>query len=220
MSGRHAAPRRAEPRRPARRGAASRRTAPRPTRPWTPVVVALVGALGLVGGLGTQAYWNDVETVAGATVTSGSLDLLVEGEQSYTWTALDLPNIAPGESTAKVLTLNNAGTTPFTVSITASATASVVALRDAMRVTVVPAGTVSQTSAVYPRAESCTGTASFGPAALTGSETTVLTESDVVDPWDSLTICVRLHLDLAADNSTKSSTYTPTFTITATQVAP
>lgn len=220
MSGRHAAPRGPEPRRAAGRHAAPRRTAPRPTRPWTPVVVALVGALGLVGGLGTQAYWNDVETVSGATVTSGSLDLLVEGQQSYAWTVLDLANIAPGESTAKVLTLNNAGTTPFTVSITASATASVVALRDAMQVTVVPSGTVSQTSVVYPRAESCTGTASFGPAALTGSETTVLTESVTVEPWASLTICVRLQLDLAAANSTQSSTYTPTFTLTATQAAP
>lgn len=204
MSGRHAAP---------------RRPAPRPARPWTPVVVALVGALGLVGGLGTQAYWNDVETVSGATITSGSLDLEVEGQDSYTWTALSISDLAPGESTAKVLTLINAGTTPFTVSITGSATASVAALRDAMRVTVVPAGTVSQTSVVYPRAESCTGTASFGPAALTGSETTVLTESDVVDPWDSLTICVRLQLDLAAANETQSDTYTPTFTLTATQVA-
>lgn len=205
MSGRHAAP---------------RRTAPRPARPWTPVVVALVGALGLVGGLGTQAYWNDVETVSGATVTSGSLDLLVEGQQSYTWTALDLANIAPGESTAKVLTLNNAGTTPFTISVTGSASASDAALLDAMRVTVVPGGTVNQTSVVYPRAEDCTGTPSFGPQALTGSETMVLTASDVVDPWDSLTICVRLQLDLAAANETQSDTYTPTFTLTATQVAP
>ena len=84
----------------------------------------------------------------------------------------------------------------------------------------VPAGTVNQTSAVYPRAQSCTGTASFGPAALTSSATTVLSQSVTVDPWGSLTICVRLQLDLSAANETQSDTYTPTFTLTATQVTP
>lgn len=220
MSGRHAAPRRAEPRRPARRRAASRRTAPRPTRPWTPVVVALVGALGLVGGLGTQAYWNDVETVAGATVTSGSLDLKVADQDDYSWTLLDLDTIAPGESLAEALTVTNAGTTPFTVSVTAAATATVDALRQAMLVTVTRDGAVVPESLVYPRSESCSGTVTYGAAAVAVAGTAVLGPSATIAPGGSLTICVRLFFDTGAGNGTQNHDYTPTFTVTATQVAP
>ena len=91
-----------------------RHAAPRPTRtgPWQPGVVALVGALGLVGGFGTQAYWNDQATVTGATVTSGSLDLLVDGVQgnpsTYTWSSLSMTDMSPGESKAGTVTLSNA----------------------------------------------------------------------------------------------------------------
>lgn len=173
-----------------------------------------------MGGLGTQAYWNDVETVSGATVTSGSLDLKVAGQDSYTWTALDLDLIAPGESTAEALTLTNAGSTPFTVSITGSATTTLTALRDAMLVTVTRDGAAVAGSGVYPRSETCSGTVTYGPAALTGSETAVLGPSATVLPGGSLTICVRLQLDLAAGNDTQSDDYTPTFTVTATQVTP
>lgn len=203
MSGRHAA---------ARPSCRPRLTAP--------VVVALVGALGLVGGLGTQAYWNDVETVAGATVTSGSLDLKVAGQDSYTWTALDIDTIAPGESTAEALTLTNAGTTPFTVSISAAATATLDALRQAMLVTVTRDGGVVPGSGVYPRSESCSGTGTYGPAAVAVAGTPVLGPSATIAPGGSLTICVRLQLDLQAANATQSDDFTPTFTITATQVTP
>lgn len=220
MSGRHAAPARTGRGRPhASRRAASRR-AVRGSRPWTPVVVALVGALGLVGGLGTQAYWNDVETVSGATVTSGSLDLKVAGQDSYTWTALDIDTIAPGESTAESLTFTNAGTTPFTVSITASANATLDALRQAMLVTVTRDGAVVAGSGVYPRSESCSGTTTYGPAAIAVAGTAVLGPSATIAPGGSLTICVRLQLDLAAANATQSDDFTPTLTVTATQVTP
>lgn len=197
-----------------------RSVVPRHPRPWTPVVVALVGALGLVGGLGTQAYWSDVETVSGATVTSGSLDLQVAGQDSYTWTALSIANMAPGESLAEALTLTNAGTTPFTVSITGAASASLDALRQAMLVTVTRGGGVVAGSAVYPRGEGCSGTTTYGPAPVAIAGTPVLGPSDPVAPGGSLTICVRLLLDAAADNTTQGDDYTPSFTITASQVSP
>ena len=209
MSGRHAAPRRTRAPRSDRR-----------SRPWTPAVVALVGALGLVGGLGTQAYWNDAATVSGATVTSGSLDLQVAGQDSYTWTALSISDLAPGESTAESLTISNAGTTPFTVSIASEVSASTEAMRTAVVATVRSGGAASTVSATYPREEECAGTITYGPAALPVASTPVFGPSGTIDPGGSLTFCVLLALDAAADNATQSQTYAPSFQVTATQVAP
>lgn len=183
-------------------------------------MVALVGALGLVGGLGTQAYWNDSETVSGATVTSGSLDLKVQGQDSYTWTALSISDLAPGESTAESLTLTNAGSTPFTLSISSTVSASAEAIRSAVLTTVRSGGSASTVSATYPRSESCAGTTTYGPSALPSAVTTVLPPSATVAPGGSLTICVRVELPVSADNATQGQTWSPTFTVTATQVVP
>lgn len=63
------------------------------------LLVAAALLLGATGGLGTLAYWNDVEAVRGGTITAGSLDLTVDGVQGpYTWSALTMEQMAPGES--------------------------------------------------------------------------------------------------------------------------
>ncbi|WP_460736785.1 TasA family protein [Nocardioides ginkgobilobae] len=184
-------------------------------------MVALVGALGLVGGLGTQAYWTDAATVSGATITSGSLDLEVESQDSYTWTALSISDLAPGESTAESLTISNAGTTPFTVSIASEVSASSEAMRTAVLATVRSGGAASTVSATYPREEECAGTTTtYGPAALPVAPTPVLGPSDPIAPGGSLTFCVLLALDAAAGNPTQSQTYAPSFQVTATQAVP
>lgn len=197
-----------------------RRTAtPRTGReiPWIPVSIALVGALGLLGGLGTQAFWNDSAQVSGVTVTSGALDLRVGGQDSYTWTALSLSSMAPGESTAESLTVTNAGSTPFTVSIASTVSASTEAMRTAVLATVRSGGAASTTSASYPRTEACAGTVTYGPAALPTTSTSVLGPSATIQPGGSLTFCVLLALDSAAGNATMSQTYAPSFVVTATQ---
>jgi predicted ribosomally synthesized peptide with SipW-like signal peptide len=199
VSGRHAAP---------------RRPAPRPARPWTPVVVALVGALGLVGGLGTQAYWNDVETVSGATITSGSLDLKVAGEDSYTWSGLSVEDLAPGEAHAAALTLTNAGTTPFTVTATGATNGS---LAGYLTFVVTTGGTPSTTTS-YPRTGSCSGTQTF--SGLIGGGTTVLTASPTVPAGGTLTICVAVTLSIGTPEGEQDKSSQPIFDFTATQVAP
>lgn len=184
-------------------------------------MVALVGALGLVGGLGTQAWWNDVETVSGATITSGSLDLKVEGQDSYTWTALSMADLAPGESTAESLTLTNAGTTPFTLSATAAATGSDTNALVPHVTMLVRLDATATSDATYPRQESCSGTgATYDDLAVTTTPVAVVPGPVTMQPGESTSVCVRLTLSGAAGNSLQGKTYVPTFTFTATQVSP
>ena len=201
MTGRHAAPR------PARSGV------------WRPGVVALVGALGLVGGLGTQAYWNDQATVTGQTVTSGSLDLLVDGEQgnpsTYPWASLSMTDMAPGESKAGTVTLSNGGTTPFTVSATATASGN---LDPHVTARVVLAGSAT-TDSTYPRQETCTGGTQTFNDTLGNSGKTVISSTSTMAAGATLVVCVSLTLATNAPNSMQGKSYTPVFTFTATQAA-
>ena len=201
MTGRHAASR------PARSGV------------WRPGVVALVGALGLVGGLGTQAYWNDQATVTGTTVTSGSLDLLVDGQQgnpsTYTWTSLSMTDMAPGESKAGTVTLSNGGTTPFTVSATATASGN---LDPHVTARVVLAGSAT-TDSTYPRQETCTGGTQTFNDTLGNSGKTVISSTSTMAAGATLAVCVSLTLATNAPNSMQGKSYTPVFTFTATQAA-
>ena len=206
MTGRHVAPRRAVARRV--RGG-----------PWRPGIVALVGALGLVGGLGTQAYWNDQATVTGATVTSGTLDLLVDGVQgnpaTYSWSSLSMTDMAPGESKAGTVTLSNAGTTPFTVAATATASGN---LDPHVTARVVLAGSAT-TDTTYPRQEACAGGTQTFNDTLGNSGKTVIASTSTLAAGATLVVCVSLTLATNAPNSMQGKSYTPVFTFTATQAA-
>lgn len=184
-----------------------------------PVTVALVGALGSLGGLGTQAYWNDTATVAGDTVTSGSLDLLVDNQQgnpsTYIWTSLRMTDMAPGESKAATVTLSNAGTTPFTVSATATASGNLDPHVNAM---VMTAGAATS-DLTYPRTETCqNGTQTFDQT-LGNSGKTVIATTSTINPGGTLVVCVRLTLANNAPNSMQGKSYVPVFVFTATQAA-
>lgn len=102
--GRHAAER---PARGGRRAARARR------RP--PVKTVLVAALLLgAGSTGTYAYWSDQVTVGGTTITSGTIDLTVDGLDAVTATTkLDMTAMVPGNSVAAVFAVQNAGTAPL-----------------------------------------------------------------------------------------------------------
>ncbi|WP_300539195.1 SipW-dependent-type signal peptide-containing protein [uncultured Nocardioides sp.] len=196
-----------------------RHVAPRPARSgvWRPGVVALVGALGLGGGLGTQAYWTDQATVTGATVTSGSLDLLVDGVQgnpsTYTWSSLSMTDMSPGESKAGTVTLSNAGTTPFTVAATATASGN---LDPHVTARVVLSGSAT-TDNTYPRQETCSGGTQTFDDTLGNSGKTVISSTSTMAAGGTLVVCVSLTLATNAPNSMQGKSYTPVFTFTATQ---
>lgn len=184
-------------------------------RPLPALLLTLVALLGATGGLGTFAYWNDVETVSGGTVTAGSLDLTVEDSNGIAvgqWNQLTLANFAPGESVAAALTVRNVGTTPFTVAVAASGTGLLLPAVDVAVASGVAPVTVSPT---YPRRQTC-GVATDRP--LNGSPTWDV--AGTVPPGGSVQLCVRLALQVTADNTLQGKTITPSFTLTATQVQP
>lgn len=179
-------------------------------------VLVGLGFVGALGGLCTYAYWQDTESVNGTTITSGSLDLRIGGQQGpYAWTALSMADMAPGESKAATLTVNNAGTTPFVLTATA---ASAGGLATSLSLKVVPGGTAS-TDTTYPRTEGCTGTPVTFDAALPSTATTVIAAGDAVtvQPGASKAVCAVLTLPSSAGNGLQGSTATPTFVLTATQ---
>lgn len=77
-----------------------------------------IASLGLVlaaAATGTYAYWTDSATVSGSTISSGSIDLFVNGANNdLAYTALSFSNIVPGQSSAGVITVKNNGLSPLT----------------------------------------------------------------------------------------------------------
>ena len=184
-------------------------------RPLPALLLARVALLGATGGLGTFAYWNDVETVSGGTITAGSLDLTVEGVQGpYTWSALEMESMAPGESVAADLTIANAGTTPFTVQVRGTAAG---ALAPYVTTTVYVGGKATADT-LFPRNESCSGTA--GPAAqLTSPTPVLLATTDVLQPpAGSTSLCVVMTLHAAAPKAVQGTLIEASFKLDAMQV--
>lgn len=175
------------------------------------LAVAVAVLLGATGGLGTLAYWNDVETLSGATVTAGSLDLVVRdggGVAVDRWDQLTLANMAPGESVAATLTVRNAGTTPFTVGVNAAGSGGLLAAVDVALV----AGVAPTLPTPYPRTQTCSGAVDKG---LRDSPS--WTVPGTIPPGGSVQLCVRLSLRASADNTLQGQAVVPTFTLTATQ---
>lgn len=179
-----------------------------------------------MGGLGTQAFWTDAATVTGDTVQSGSLTMTVNGQDTdtYTWAALGISQLAPGESRAAVLTIANTGTTPFRISGTGTPHASSDGgLRSKMRFTVRVGGSLTNTpDNTYPRTEQCSGGTVTYDSVLTnpGPDTVAAggLYSDVAVAG-SLAVCVQATLESNSDNSVQGKQMIPVFVFTATQQA-
>ncbi len=183
-------------------------------------LLCLTAALASVTSVGTYALWNDASTVAGATVTSGKLDLKAnvgagDVDNVASWTGLQLADIAPGESKAAVLTVRNAGSVPFGVTATGTATGAELAPVMTVRAFVAGAAT---TDTSYPRTESCSGTAAAPATTIPSGQTIVPGSANVtVQPGATTTLCLVATLPTDAVNAVQSKSWTPTFTLTATQ---
>ena len=82
-------------------------------------------SLGMVVGLGatgTYAYWTDVKTVSGTTITAGTIKLQVTDNYSNAtaFTKMNVSTMVPGESTAGVLKVQNIGTAPLRYHVNAT----------------------------------------------------------------------------------------------------
>lgn len=171
-------------------------------------------ALGAVVSLGvgsTFAFWSDTATVDGVTISSGNLDLKVNGEDSLTFNDLDLSNMVPGNSTAGILTVSNEGTVAFTYYADATASG---ALGDALVAKITEDSSVTGSSPD----ETCAGAAVDGSG--TSFSDNLLSQSAplTLQPGDSQTFCIQASLPTDASTSLQGDSTDITVTFNADQV--
>ncbi|HWI44215.1 MAG TPA: hypothetical protein VNS81_11405 [Nocardioides sp.] len=196
------------------------------------VRVRLLLSLGLVltpAVMGTYASWSDSGTISGMEIRTGTLDLALgasAGDQLVglggTWshTSLSLSAMLPGESVAQPITFRNAGTTPLTLTSTASASSN--ALNPSLRLTIVAGATVGNTGSESGgnRAGTCTGGSATWLSSVSVSTTSTAafpTTPVSLQPGDTVTTCARLALDSTAANALQNQTVTVTIVATAAQ---
>lgn len=201
-------------------------------RGWSTPVRLLLG-LGVLLGFGavsTQAYWSDGATVDTGAFSAGALDIRIDGNLSgaggtYTKTSATMTAMAPGESLAFVVAVQNPTSDPqsylgFDYTATAWNTGT---LASGLRWTVVPGGTVGNTGtqAAANRTGTCTGgtttATSVTLGTTSGTATTVVATKRAVAPGASENVCIVVRLDPAASNALQGTTATATLTFTATQ---
>jgi predicted ribosomally synthesized peptide with SipW-like signal peptide len=193
-----------------------RRRAPR--RYWRGVASARVrAALGLgvvltVGVTSTFAYWTDSITVSGATITAGTIDLKVNGNDTVTgFTTLNISTMVPGNSTAAVLTIANTGTAPL--KYTGSTTATNADGKNLAGALTVKVTGDTATSGTAP-AVACAGTALAGAGTtLNGS---LLSSGRQLAAGASEKVCVQVTLPAAASTSLQGATTSVVVTLTGT----
>ena len=82
-------------------------------------ILMILGMLS-VAGLGTFAYFNDVETVGTNTITAGTLDLTINGENPST-VQINVENVYPGWFSICDYTITNIGSLEGELTVTVSA---------------------------------------------------------------------------------------------------
>jgi predicted ribosomally synthesized peptide with SipW-like signal peptide len=174
----------------------------------------LVLSLGMVvgvGATGTFAAWTDSVTVTGTSISTGTIDLKVNGSDSVVgYSTMNISNMVPGNTTAGVLTVRNGGTAPLRYYLDASATGS---LGAALVAKVTGDGTTSGTSPFV----NCAGTAlgssgvAFGPSLLGSSSS-----QRQLAPGASETLCIQASLPTNASTTLQGATTSITFTFQGT----
>lgn len=172
-----------------------------------------LGAALAVGVTGTYASWTDSVPVSGISMTTGKLDLKINGQDSLaTYAGLTMSNMVPGNSAAAVLTVSNSGTIPLTYFATATASGT---LGSALAVKVTGD---SSTSGSAPTA-SCAGQALSGSGStFTGGLVGSSSAPRSLAGSASETLCIQATLPAAADNSLQGQSTSVTLTFTAAQV--
>lgn len=179
--------------------------------------VRLRAALGLgvvlsIGVTGTLAAWTDASTVNGTAISSGTINLQVNGADAVTgYTSLNITNMVPGNSVAGLLTVTNVGSAPFKYTATSSGTNPDGKNLVSGLVVKVTADTSTSGSGLF---KTCAG------AAVAGTGTTVpgslITTSQLLLPAGSKTFCIQLTLSSSASTALQGGTAEIGFTFQAT----
>lgn len=81
-----------------------------------------LGVVAALGASGTFAFWTDTVAVSGTSISTGSIDLLVnaDADDAVAFTSINVTGLLPGGTTAGLITVNNAGLSPLTYYATAT----------------------------------------------------------------------------------------------------
>ena len=186
---------------------------PRRLGSWRVKALLGLGVLALVANTSeTFAFWTDDATVNGTTLSAGTIDLRVNGQDAISaYTSLDLTTMVPGSSTAAVLTVKNSGTASLKYTATTSASnEDNKGLGAALVVKVTGDPSVSGSA---PSA-SCAGSALAGSGS--GLNGTLVGTGRLLAAGATEPICVQISLPAAAPASLQGATTTVALTFTGT----
>ena len=197
-----------EPRRTERPGRHRRRR--RGAGPLSAGVAAL-GLVLLATGR-TAAFWTDEGSVTGTSLTAGTIDLRVDGQDVVVgYASLSASAMVPGSSRAAVLVVANAGTAALSWTATTTATdpggrglAGYVTVRATGDAATAGSGT----------AMTCPGPALVGSGSSLNAS--LVSTPRRLDPGGSETLCVQLTLSATAPSSLQGATTTIELVVTGT----
>jgi predicted ribosomally synthesized peptide with SipW-like signal peptide len=168
----------------------------------------------------TFAFWTDDVVIQGTTLTSGTLDLNVNGGDPYSTSTLSMTVMVPGNSSAEVLNVNNVGTAPAKYTLTGGLIGTDAATYSAAGVNGLLLSITSGTRSGSGSSATCGGTVLYGPTPLTSTTTTPLLgrrpTSALVAVTGTEALCFQIKLSDTADTGLQGKTATATFTATGT----
>ncbi|MET3963656.1 putative ribosomally synthesized peptide with SipW-like signal peptide [Marmoricola sp. OAE513] len=185
-----------------------------------------IASLGLVLGAaatGTYAYWSDSAAVAGSTITSGSIDLKVNGtagnrlDNDNAYTQLSFSNIVPGQSTAGVITVRNNGLSPLTYyAHGAASNADGKGLGAALVVKVTGAATRTASGSSF----TCGGATLANTGTSFSNNLVSSTNPRQLAAGTEETLCIEATLPTGAATSLQNASTNVSFAFTASQIIP
>lgn len=172
-----------------------------------------LGVLAFPLGMGTLAFWTDSVEVTGTSFTGGTLDLSVSGGDPYASTALAMPRMVPGSTSAEVLTVQNVGNVPLRYSLTGGVSGTdAAAMAPQLTLLIRAGGTKSGTT--------CTGGTQIFNAPLTTTTTTQLISAaparGPVAATGTEALCVQVTFSASAPTTLQGKTATAVLSFLAT----
>jgi len=168
----------------------------------------LTAVLLSTGGAGTFALWSGNAVAQGVTISSGTAGLTINGASSAAIADMDASTLGPGTSVRSVLTLENTGSTPLAIAVTASAvTAQTGGLADELTVRLTAVDSVSACAPGLAGESGRISTFTTAPSGELAAEASEL-------------FCLEIALDLDAPPSSQGGTASFSLTFTGAQVVP
>ncbi|MDV8010696.1 SipW-dependent-type signal peptide-containing protein [Rhodococcus sp. IEGM 1241] len=176
-----------------------------------------VGIVLGLGAVGTMAAWSDNASATSGVFSTGTMDLQInddQGSPSYGFTTLTKSGMVPGNSISAMLPVQNKGTSAF--SYTMSATASASTLAPLMKVAVYSEGAATNANNVG----TCSGTLieTSKPFTSGGTVNVIAAPRPLAASTGVENLCFLVTLDPAATVDVQNQTVSATFNFNAATV--